>query len=372
MRPVTGATPVQNPALARRCDDGHVFARGIVIGAVACLALAGCGEDGGTSAGREPFTLPVGPTEWDVPAPAWFHDGTLHVGERALELGDRVDQFVLGATGVYWMRGRTLMFTSAQDGTQQVEDVGWGNLAVSADRSVLATVDQSRGPTDDYGTHVLQVAAFDTRTGEQLYRTPDEEPDDGDDLADLYGEIMPLLHGVSEERLFFDGATIHLDDGSVIPATRDDEGLEVYEGEAETLFPDGYHVGIRGEGGHRELADSSIYGVGRLSPDRSTLFDLTQWPTPAVAYDAETGRGRPIDAPWDHFSLGGWSDEDTFYGVAERIDMDNPGNVLRARQVVTCEVRTLACTPVSPVIATQDQLEDESPHFLVEGRPQEL
>ena len=372
MRPVTGATPVQNPALARRCDDGHVFARGIVIGAVACLALAGCGEDGGTSAGREPFTLPVGPTEWDVPAPAWFHDGTLHVGERTLELGNRVDQFVLGATGVYWMRGRTLMFTSAQDGTQQVEDVGWGNLAVSADRSVLATVDQSRGPTDDYGTHVLQVAAFDTRTGEQLYRTPDEEPDDGDDLADLYGEIMPLLHGVSEERLFFDGATIHLDDGSVIPATRDDEGLEVYEGEAETLFPDGYHVGIRGEGGHRELADSSIYGVGRLSPDRSTLFDLTQWPTPAVAYDAETGRGRPIDAPWDHFSLGGWSDEDTFYGVAERIDMDNPGNVLRARQVVTCEVRTLACTPVSPVIATQDQLEDESPHFLVEGRPQEL
>ncbi|MCR8526622.1 hypothetical protein NPM17_27400, partial [Escherichia coli] len=128
-------------------------------------------------------------------APAWLLDGTLHVGRRTVELGDDVDQFALGATGVYWMRGRTLMFTSAEDDTQRVEDVGWGNLAVSADRSVFATVDQSRGPTDRYGTHVLQVAAFNTRTGEQLYRTPDEEPDPSDDLADLYSETMPLLQG---------------------------------------------------------------------------------------------------------------------------------------------------------------------------------
>jgi len=349
-----------------------VLVRGIVVATLACLALAGCGEATGPGSQREPFTLPVGPTEWDVPVPAWFHDGTLHVGEQKLELGDDVDQFVLGATGVYWMRGRTLMFTSAAGDTEKVEDVGWGNLAVSADRSVFATVDQSRGPTDDHGTHVLQVAAFDTRTGQQLYRTPDEEPDDGDDLADLYGEIMPLLSGVSDELLFYDGATIHLADGSAVPATRDEQGLEVYEGEADTLFPDGYHVGIRGDGDHRELTESSISGVGRLSPDRSTIFDLTQWPTPAVVYDVATGRERPLDAPWDHFTLGGWSDQDTFYGVAERIDMDSPGNVLRDRQVVTCEVRTLACTPVSPVIATQDQLQDESPHFLVEGSVNEL
>jgi len=140
-------------------------ARWVVVGVLAGLALAGCGESTGSATHGEPFTLPVGPTEWDVNAPAWFHDGTLHVGERTVELGDRVDQFVLGATGVYWMRGQTLMFTSAEGDTQKVEDVRWGNLAVSADRSVFATVDQSRGPTDEYGTHVLQLAAFDTRTG---------------------------------------------------------------------------------------------------------------------------------------------------------------------------------------------------------------
>lgn len=341
--------------------------RGVLVGVLAVLVLTGCGEPTGSASYGKPFTLPVGSTEWDVSAPAWFHDGTLHVGKRTVELGDGVGQFVLGATGVYWMRAEMLMFTSAEGETQEVEQVVWSNLAVSADRSVFATVDQSRGPTDEYGTHVLQVAAFDTRTGEQLYRTSDEEPDAGGDLADLYGEIMPLLYGVSNERLFFDGTTIDLDDGSAVPAARDADGIEVYEGYAETLFLDGYRVSTRGEGRHRELTESTMFGGGLLSPDRSTIFDAGAWPAPAVVYDATTGRQRPIDAPWKHFTLAGWSDEDTFFGVAEHIDQHNVDNSLRARQVVTCELRTLACTPVSPVIRTEDDDQGQTPAFLVEG-----
>ncbi|MBA2953634.1 hypothetical protein GON03_04850 [Nocardioides sp. MAH-18] len=340
--------------------------RAFVVGVLALVAVTGCGGSTERAPRDEPFTLPVGPTEWDVTAPGWLHDGTLHVGERTVELGRRVDEFVLGATGVYWSRGETLMFTSAEGDTEKVEDVGWSNLAVSADRSVFATVDQSRGPTDEYGTHVLQVAAFDTRTGEQLYRTPDEEPDDGADLADLYGEIMPLLHGVSDERLFFGGTTIHLDDGSTEPARPDADGIEVYEGWDETLFPDGYRVSIAGTGRNRALAESSMYGTGRLSPDRSTIFDVGTWPTPAVVYDAATGDQRPIDAAWRHFVLAGWSDEDTFFGVAERIDPRHPVNVLRAQQVVACELTTLACSPVSPVITTADDQEQPG-GVLVEG-----
>ncbi len=345
-------------------------ARGGFIGLLACLVLAGCGEDTGSGSRGEPFTLPVGPTEWDVTAPTWLHDGTLHVGERTVELGDQVDQFVLGATGVYWMRLHMLMFTSAEGDTQEVEDVGWNNLAVSADRSVFATVDQSRGPTDQYGTHVLQLAAFDTHTGEQLYRTPDEEPDGGDDLAADYPEIMPLLEGVSNERIFFDGVTINLGDGSTVPATQDDKVYEIYEGAADTLFLDGYRVSLRGEGSRRELAGPSMTGAGRLSPDRSTIFDLSTWPTAAVVYDSTTGRQRPIDAPWEHFTLAGWSDEDTFFGVAELIEAQHVGGVLRASQVVTCELRTLACTPVSPVIPTDDQA--ESRPIKVEGSSNEF
>ncbi len=181
-----------------------------------------------------------------------------------------------------------------------------------------------------------------------------------------YGEIMPLLHGVSNERIFYDSTTIHLDDSSVVPAGEDSEGIDVYEGFAETLFPDGYRVSIRGEGARRQLAESSMFAVGRLSPDRSTIFDVSQWPTQAVVYDAGTGRQAPIDAPWEHFTLVGWSDDDTFHGVAESIDPRHADNVLRARQVVTCELRTLACTPVSPVFPTADD-QGQSPVFLVEG-----
>ncbi len=265
------------------------------------------------------------------------------------------------------MRGETLMFTSAEGRPQRVEDVGRGNLAVSADRSVFATVDQPRGPTDEYGTHAIQVAAFDTRTGEQIYRTPDPEPEDGADLADLYGEIMPLLHGVSDDPLFFDGTTIHLDDRSTVSAGEDSDGIDVYEDYAETLFPDGYHVSLRGQGRHREITESAMFGSGRLSPDRSTIFDVGMWPTEAVVYDAATGGQAPLDAPWDHFILAGWADADTFHGVAERIDPQHPVNDLRARQVVSCELRTLSCTPVSPVIRTDDKHQRSQPTFLTEG-----
>ena len=127
-------------------------------------------------------------------------------------------------------------------------------------------------------------------------------------------------------------------------------------------------MGIRGQGRHRELADSPAYGVGLLSPDRSTLFDVGSWPTDAVAYDAETGRQEPIDAPWDHFVLTGWEDEDTFHGVAQRIDPGNEVNSLRAQRIVTCELRTLACTPVSPVVQTRrNELGRPFPRFLVDG-----
>lgn len=366
---------------ATSCHDGDVTRprlqrhrstvwRIAAVGAAAValtLAVTGCGSRNSPGAGDVPFTLPVGERPWDdVNAPSWLHDGTLHVGDESVELGREVGTFVLGTTGAYWMRGSTLMFTSADAETEEVEDVRWGNLAISADHRVFATVDQSNGPTDSYDTHVLQVAAFDTTTGEQLYRTPDEAPDPDDDLAALYPELMPLLHGVSNDRVFFYGDTIDLHDGTRTPVTEDADGLDVYEGYADTLFPLGYHVGLRGEGDHRRVASSTMWGTGWLSPDRSTIFDTGMWPTPAVAYDATSGEQRTIDAPWEHFVLAGWSDEDTFFGTAEHIDESNPSNVLRAYQVVTCETSTLACTPVSDVLGN-DLQDGQYPAFLLEG-----
>lgn len=325
--------------------------------------VAGCGSTGAQDAPVR--SLPVGPTTWDVTAPAWLLHGSLHVGERTVRLGTRVDDFVLGATGVYWLRRQELMFTSAQDRTERAAVGRWSNLVVSADRTVLAAVDGSHGPTDEYGTHVLQAAVFDTRSGKQIYRTPDREPEKGTDLADLYEETTPLLYGVSNDRLFFDGATIDLDTGVAQPVRPGPDGTGVYPGMADTLFPDGYHVGVRGEGTRRTLADSDVYGSGKLSPDRSTIFDTTMWPTPAVAYDARTGRRRSVEAPWAHLSLVGFSGRDRFLGVAQKIDEKAVDNVLRAQQVVSCTVPALVCTPVSPVVTTEDP--DISSFFQVES-----
>lgn len=362
--PLSGSCPGKPvPVIDRGMLSCSGIAR-VLVGLLVCLALPACGEEPGPAAAADAFDLPVGQTEWDAFQPTWYVDGTLHVGDRTVELGDRVDKYVVAPTGVYWMRAGMLMFTSAEDETQEVAPVGWGNFVISADRSVFATVDQSRGPTDRYGTYVMQVAVFDTRTGEQLYRTPDEEPDKGADLADLYGEIMPLLDGVSNDVVFFDYETISLADGSSTPATEDSEGIDLYVGELETLFPEGYRVGLRGEGKHREVVDTSAYAVGRLSPDRSTLFDVGQWPTEAVVYDAETGRQRPIDAPWGHFALGGWTDEDTFFGVAQHVDYSSD-NGLQEQQVVTCELATLACTPVSPVIEVP--YDNDGPRLVMES-----
>lgn len=361
-RPHHACAPSRSRPRRFRRRGAAVFAAA----ALAALPLTGCGHLTDAS-GNEPFTLPVGPTRWDATAPSWFHDGVLHVGDHTVRLGEDVEKYVLGATGAYWMRGQTLMFTSADGDTQRVHDVGWGNLAVSADRTVLATVDQSRGPVDDYGTHVMQLAVFDTRTGEQLYRTPDADPPDGADLADLYSETMPLLQGVSTTQAFYDHATIDLAEGTETPTVTDPEGGEVFVGYAKTLLTDGYPVALREQGRRRVLADSEVWGTGRLSPDRTTLFDTGMWPARAVAYDAATGAPRPIQAPWGHFTLAGFTDPDTIFGVAEQIDPDHPVNVLRARQVVSCDLPALTCSPLSSVLSIRPLQADDGPGFLTEG-----
>lgn len=140
-----------------------------------------------------------------------------------------------------------------------------------------------------------------------------------------------------------------------------------HAGLAETLFADGYHVGLRGEGDHRRVAATTAYGAGRLSPDRGTLFDVTYSRADAVAYDADTGERRTIDAPWRHFSLVAFSDDDTFFGLAQQIRLRHVVDPVRAQQVVFCEVATLECTPVSPVVRADDAAAGRWPTFLTEG-----
>lgn len=338
--------------------------------AVATAVLAGCGrQDAG--AGAAPFQLPVGSSEWDATAPAWLADGTLHVGDRTVPLPGAVDTFVIAPTGAYWLRGSTLHFTDAAGTTQRVHDLGLGEIAISADRSTLAVVDASRGPVDSYGTHVAQVAVFDTRTGEQHYRTPDEQPDASDDLADLYEETTPLLQGVSDTTVFFDHASIDIATGARAEVTQDADGVDSFPGADATLLRDGYHVGVRREGERRRPGPSTLDGVGALSPDRRWLFDLTTGSPAPIVHDARTGRPQRLQTDADSFALVGWIDDRTFWGVGGITGVDEEfggEEVTVAQQVLRCTVQVWTCVAASPRIPVPSAPDADAPvSLLVEG-----
>ena len=193
-------------------DDHPVPARVVVV-LVVFLALAACDLD--PRSRPAPFELPVGSSEWNLSGPSSIQDDVLRVGNQSVRLGDGVSEYALSPTGAYWMNGQVLTFTSSTGDTQEVRNLEWSSLVVSPDLSTLALLDGSHGPVDEYGTHALQVVVFDTRTGEQLYRTPDEEPEAGNDLADLYEETSPYVDEVSNEHVALDGITIDIATGVV-------------------------------------------------------------------------------------------------------------------------------------------------------------
>ncbi|CAM3796284.1 hypothetical protein [Nocardioides zeicaulis] len=192
-----------------------MHSRKVAAAALACMVVAGCGGITRGAAEAVPFELPVGPTGWDVSEASWLQNGVLHVGSRRVTIGDAPTGYAVAPTGVYWLDGHVLMFTSATGDTQEVRDLQWSSLAISPDRSTLALLDDSHGPTDEHGTHALQVVVFDTGTGEQLYRTPAAKSWTGGDLADFYGDAVPDLDEVSDAGVSIDGITIDHTTGEV-------------------------------------------------------------------------------------------------------------------------------------------------------------
>ena len=91
---------------------------------------------------------------------------------------------------------------------------------------MLALMDGSHGPTDQYGTHFLQLVVFDTSTGEQLYRTPDGDPDPDEDVTDLYEESMPIWEWVTDEQIAIEGVTVDITTGDV--TVQDPERVGAY------------------------------------------------------------------------------------------------------------------------------------------------
>ena len=159
------------------------------------------------------------------------------------------------------------------------------------------------------------------------------------------------LEGVSDELVFFDGATIALEDGLGGPGRGGpDRDGAVRRATPETLFPDGFHVGVRTEGGDASSTSPSRppTRVGSLpTAARSSTCApgrRRQWrTTPHGPPQPDRGAVAPLHArrvPRRGHVLGG-----------RRADpaCSAGRSVARAHQVVTCELPALACEAVSPV-----------------------
>jgi hypothetical protein len=322
----------------------------VVALSLSAAALAACGDkeadDQDGSAASE-FEIPVGDPAYDVDAPSWAVKTSIHVGDVEIPADPAPEVYVVTASGIYYVaRNGSLYFTDGGP-AEKVTDLEAGSLAVSADQQRLALIDRAHGPVDPYDAHVAVPVVFDLGTGEQVFRgRPGRDPDD-DDLAALYSELPPAIIG--------------LDDGAVYandPLQEENETRFPLDGSAPAPIKGNPMLanenGIEGFAierpkGRYEWAPTFTQETGDvvysavLSPAEDVFF--TSSGEAGRYYDIETGD--PTSFSETPFTLGGWVDDDTFYGAfSDRGSSEGPSGTT---VIATCDVgKQPRCTRVSP------------------------
>jgi hypothetical protein len=291
---------------------------GLVVGLSLTATACGSGTDDPAPAGA-PFSIPVGAPSYDPDAATWAVRGKVHVGDTVLDVAPPPEAYVVTRRGVYYNARGALYFTDGGD-VEKVAEVGGAGLAVDPSQQRLALVDRMHGATDPYDAHAAVPVVFDLDTGEQVFRgTPGRSLED-DDLADLYSEISPDLLGLDDTAVYaidplregddrdewrfpLDGAEPEPVEGN--PMLVDETGIR---GWAEPL-PGG---GFRWDPVHDDELQERVRAV--LSPARDVVFvEDGIAGGPSSYYDA--GSGEPTTFSETPFFLGGWIDDDTFYGA---------------------------------------------------------
>ena len=160
----------------------------------------GCGDD--VEAGDEPggstLELPVADVDLDVDAPAYSTGREIRIGEVTIPVDPTPEEWVVGPHGIYYLTDETLWFAD-EDGSEEVATVGFSELVLSPDRSLLGLADLASGPPDQFDTPVAVPVVFDLETGEEVLRGEPADATD-EDLAVLYGEIEPPCSGSTTTR----------------------------------------------------------------------------------------------------------------------------------------------------------------------------
>lgn len=324
---------------------------GLVVG-LALMSTTACGSDStATDADDAPFSIPVGEPSFDADAATWAVSGRIHVGDVTLDVRPPPERYVVTPRGIYYNARGALYFTDGGPAAK-VADVGSTGLAVDPAQRRLALVDRAHGATDPYETHVAVPVVFDLASGDQVLRVgPGRSPED-DDLAVLYSEIPPTLLGIDDEAVY---AIDPLREG----ADQDEWRFPLDGGRPAAVVGNPMLVretGIRGwakpvRGGRYRW--DPFYDDGpqerlraTLSPARDVIF-LHEGAAegPSSYYDAKTGEATTFsETP---FYLGGWIDDDTFYGAfSPRGSAEGPAG---RTTVAVCDLAAApTCTRLAP------------------------
>ncbi len=314
-------------------------------------ALAGCGDEeapdrGGT--GSE-AALPVGEPAYDVDGPSWAAGDTIHVGDWSVTVKPAPEAYVVADRGIYYVAKDVLHFTDGESPVKEVGPIASSTLVESVDGRYLGMMGEAAGSDDEYSTPARVPLVFDLETGNEILRAEPGEVSKDDDLADLYEDASVGFLGFADDAAYADdplrnGSTrFPLDGGEPEAAPTDDFGLAelpAFAGERGievTVQPangDGYEISETGDG----------YS-GVLSPDERYLFVDGDGRGTAY-YDAESGESIRFDPGLRDFRLGGWIDDETFYGAtSSRGNGEFPAGRVR---IVSCTTTTGSCTPVGP------------------------
>ncbi|ANH37002.1 hypothetical protein I601_0550 [Nocardioides dokdonensis FR1436] len=316
----------------------------LIAAALGAVVLVGCEDDASPPRERAtaPFTLPVGAPAFDPRAPAWSVGGTLHVGERTLELDPAPAAFVVTRWGVHYLADGSLWFSDGGPATL-VARVNTTRLHLSPDGRHLGLMDRAHGPEDAFGTHLATPVVLDVATGDQVLRSPATDDLDDLDLEDLYEDAEPVFLGLDAEAAYVvdpvAGGTFRLPLDGADPETVRPARVPGLVGERGT--PVSLHAE---EGGGMRLAGrgEQSYLDGWLSPGGDALVAAER--TRGTWYDAADGTAHRVDTGDRFFYLGGWVDHRTFYGAASaRGSASGPtGRTV----VVTCTLGERRCEVV--------------------------
>ena len=324
-------------------------ALGILAALTMALTLAGCGEETPSSVrSAVDFSLPVGDPAYDVDAPSWAVGGTIHVGEDKITVKPVPDAYVVATGGIYYVAKDNLYFTDGGP-VEEVGPIASSSLVESGDGRYLGMLAEAKDSDDEYGTAPRVPVAFDLETGTEVLHAEPGPVSKNDDLADLYEDASVGFLGFADDAAYVDDPLrdglnrFPLAGGEPEPLPVDDFGLAeppAFIGER------GIEVTVQPKkGGGYEISETGDGYSGVLSPDERYVFVDGDEDGP-VFYDAASGEQIGFDPGLRTFRLGGWVDDQTFYGsTSTRGGAEFPGGQVR---IVSCTTTTRTCARVAP------------------------